>query len=74
MEGYILLVVIFLVVIVIFLNRFDRSEDATFTRISPVPNYPISYVQSVRIGRKVFDPTYHDPALYRTPRQYLGPS
>ncbi len=75
MEGYILLVVIIMViVIVILLNRSDRSENATFTTVSSSPAYPISYIQGVRIGRKILDPNYHDPAIYGTPKQYLGPS
>ena len=73
MESYVF-VILFVILIVILLNRSSCiSEDANFTTVSPVPNYPISYIQGVRIGRKIFDPNYHDPAIYRTPKQYIGP-
>jgi hypothetical protein len=71
MDGYIFVILIAILIILIVCRA--NTEDATFTNVSPVPNYPISYIQGVRIGRKIFDPTYHDPALYRTPKQYLGP-
>ncbi len=73
MESYIFVILIVIIVILIMCRTSHNTEDATFVNVSPVPNYPISYIQGVRIARKVFDPNYHDPAIYRTPRQYLGP-
>ena len=70
MKSYLLLVIIVVIVILLCNNN---KEHATFTSVSPVPNYPLSYMQGVRIGRKAFDPNYHDPAIERTPKQHLGP-
>jgi hypothetical protein len=67
MENYILIIVL----VILLCN--NNKENATFTTVSPAPNYPLSYIHGVRIGRKVFDPNYHDPAIYRTPNQHLGP-
>ena len=77
MESIVIIIsiVISIVVLVILLNRFSCiSENANFTIGSPVPNYPISYIQGVRIGRKILDPNYHDPAIYGPSRRHLGPS
>ena len=72
MESYLLLVIIVIVIVILLCN--NNKENANFTTVSPVPNYPLSYIQGVRIGRKVFDPNYHDLAIERAPRQHLGPN
>jgi len=71
MESYLLLVIIVVVIVVLLYN--NNKENVTFTSVSSSPSYPLSYIQEIRIGRKVFDPNYHDPAIGRTPNQHLGP-
>ncbi len=73
MESYVFIILIVILIVILLNISTHRNENAEFTTVSSVPGYPISYIQGVRIGRKIFDPTYHDPAIYRTPKQYIGP-
>jgi hypothetical protein len=73
MEGCTFAIVIVLIALFIYYITMNNIENADFTRVSSSPRYPLSYIHGVTIGRKVFDPSYHDPAIYRTPKQYLGP-
>ena len=71
MENCILIIVLIIILVVCLCK--NNKENATFTTVSSSLNYPLSYIQGVRIGRKAFDPNYHDPAIYRTPNQQLVP-
>lgn len=68
-----ILLIALVVVIALNTNKDGFVNNGSFQLVSSSPSYPISYIQGVRIGRKIFDPTYHDPALSRLPKQYLGP-
>jgi len=73
MEGCTSVIVIVLIALFIYYIATNNKESADFTRVSSAPNYPLSYIHGVTIGRKVFDPNYHDPAMERAPKRRLGP-
>ena len=67
------LIAILIVILIAILLYRNNIEHSNFTNVSPVPNYPLSYVQGVRIARKMLDPAYHDSAIYGSPMQDIGP-
>lgn len=74
MNLLIFLVVILIVVLIFTINNQD-SYDTGFTRVRSSLPYPLSFIQSVRFGRKVFGPDLDDPILeWDQPNmQFTGP-